>query len=143
MDFDRLQCSIRLSAPENEVGTTVVKAGPGAISVTEVPILMALHGPGCFQSVKVVGTFESTKKAELDRLRQVYHAEVILHCYPGHNPTHVPTKITDVDFPGDVIERTKNKTRAEMIADLAGLGVDAKKNSSAAELEKMLEAATV
>lgn len=105
MQFDLIQCTVRLNEDGNFGSTEVVKAGPGAVRASEIPILRFLHdveggfdqGTCCIASARVVGQVEGRKSDEMDRLAAIYGTKVVSAVYPGGRG--VPETMRDCDLP--------------------------------------------
>lgn len=151
MKFEVVQCLVTLTQNGKSNLTQVVKAGPGAIRVTEIPILRFSNDIGdddglcCIADAKVVGEVEDSRVNELDRLRERYGRKVVDLVYPGAAPG-MPKTLHDCDLPTSAIGKpatgdtsdaeAKKALRAELKA--AGIKVPAG-NLSLSDLEVLLE----
>ena len=80
MQIELVQCLVKLKLNDRNDMMQIVKAGPDAVPATEIPILRAKHdiGGGMVQEecaisdAHVVGTIETTKAQEFERLALKY-----------------------------------------------------------------------
>lgn len=105
MEIERIQCLVRLNQKGKTELATVVKAGPDAVPATEIPILRTFHdvGDGMIQeecsisAARVVGSFETTKAQEFERLKLKYGEAVVKGIYPQGRM--MPSTLDDCDLP--------------------------------------------
>lgn len=141
MKIEKVNCLVSLDNDGKEtIITQVPKAGPSAVSVTEIPLMQAQNGPNSVTRVHSAGFFETGKSEELSRLAEVYPEEIMNRIYPGaHAP--IPKTIADLDLPdqhlfdapkmpveeAEVIDESKDDKIAALEAQLAAL-LDFKKD---------------
>lgn len=99
MKIEKVNCLVTLDNEGKEtIITQVPKAGPSAISVTEIPLIQAQNGPNSVTRVHSAGFFETGKSEELSRLAEIYPEAIMKVIYPGaHAP--LPKTIADLDLP--------------------------------------------
>ncbi|MDG3089229.1 hypothetical protein P7F88_25535 [Vibrio hannami] len=79
MKIDLIQCTVKILQDGGHGATEVVKAGPGALRATEIPIIRAINDVSeggadlcCIANAVVVGQVDVNSTVEIDRLRSVY-----------------------------------------------------------------------
>lgn len=105
MEIDMVQCTVKLMQKDNNNLTTIVKAGPSACSPAEMVLLRMEHdAPGmaddscCIGDAVVVGTRETSKQAEYERLVKLgFKSAKIEMAFPGGRG--FPTTLAQVDLP--------------------------------------------
>jgi hypothetical protein len=126
MKLDLIECTVRLNYDGNPNLTEVVKAGPGALRATDIPVLRAIHDLGsdagdadcCIFGARVIGSIEVTQGDEMERLRATYPKEVLAYTYPGGRG--LPQKLRDLELPEDRIAAVAAKSdRAEAVEKVA------------------------
>ena len=110
MQFERVQCLVRVLQNNNPDMLAVSKSGPDAISVTEIPILRALNdiqGGGAedcsVTQVKVVGSYETSNANEVMRLAEKYGRDVVQMMYPGGR--QLPKTLKDCELPASAMAK--------------------------------------
>jgi len=120
MQIAKVNCLLRLNQKGNVNLMSVVKCGPSAILVTEIPILRRLNdvseGGGddcCLSDVKQVGVVETTGNQEIARLKGIYgsrEGNVVDAIYPGG--LGLPKTIEDCELPATAMARPKEQPKA-------------------------------
>ncbi len=114
MQLDLIQCTVTLNEKGATNMTTVVKAGPDAITPAEAFILMNLHPPAggtdsvhetTLRDILVIGTVERDKNEEMARLREKYGAARVQALLPSG--MRIPQKISDIDIPVEAFAKPK------------------------------------
>ena len=135
MKIEKVNCLVSLDNDGKEtIITQVPKAGPSAVSVTEIPLMQAQNGPNSVTRVHSAGFFEAEKRDELSRLAEIYPEAIMKVIYPGQNAP-LPKTIADLDLPdqhlfdapkmpveeAEVVETSKDDEIAALKAQLAAL----------------------
>lgn len=120
MEIEKVQCLVRLNDQDGKPSlTTIVKAGPDAVPVTEIPILRMVHdiGDGLIEEecaismARVVGTYKTTKAQEFERLKAKYGNDLVNSNYPQGRM--MPTSLSDCELPpGCVIAPPKKSSKS-------------------------------
>lgn len=132
MQIEKVNCLVSLDNNGlDAINSQIVKSGPSAISVTEIPLIQMQNGPDSVTRVHSAGFFESGKREELSRLNEVYPKKFMSIVYPGLNAP-IPKTIADVDLPdkhlhdapevveeAEVAEQSQDNEIAELRAKLA------------------------
>lgn len=129
MQFQVVQCLVRLNQNGNPNLTEIVKSGPDAIPVTEIPILRLINDVAeggddegcCINQALVVRDMDSTKANEIKRLKQKYGPSLVDVCYPGGRG--MPIHLIDCELPesclaphkpyGEDLERIEREAAAK------------------------------
>lgn len=122
MQFEKVQCLVRVLQDGNPGILSVMKSGPGAVSVTEIPILRAMNdieGGGeddcSISQAEVVGEYESSGANELNRLRRMYGNKWVNMLYPGGRM--LPKTLADCELPHTSLAKRGTKARAKIEAE--------------------------
>ncbi len=119
MQIDMVQCTVRLNQKGNRDLTTIVKAGPDAISTCEMVLLRMQHDlPGfdedgcCIGDAVVVGTIETTKQQEYERLLgKGFKTALIEAAFPQGRG--MPQTLKEVDLPSSSLGKPLRKIEPE------------------------------
>lgn len=119
MEIERVQCLVRLNDQDGKPSlTTIVKAGPDAVPVTEIPILRTINdiGDGLIEEecaismARVVGTYKTTKAEEFERLKAKYGNDIVNANYPQGRM--MPTTLADCELPPGCVIKAPKKAAA-------------------------------
>lgn len=119
MDIAKVECSVRLIQNGNTGLLTVSKAGPGAILVTEIPLLRRINdieeggADDCAVSdVRQVDVVKDVSRgAEIERLTSLYGRALVDQIYPGGRG--LPSTVEDCELPDEAMGKAgKAKSKA-------------------------------
>ena len=106
MDIQRVNCMIMVRANESDQHPSlgVYRCGNNPLPVTEVRLMQAQHGMDAVSMVSVTDEYETTAKAERERLATIYRAELLNLVYPIA-ATMFPRTIEDLDLEPEHFDR--------------------------------------
>lgn len=118
MQIAKVECLLRLSQNGNINLLSVPKFGPDAILVTEIPLLRMINdieeGGGdedcCVSEVTVIDMVETTRAAEIERLKAKYGTKLMAAVYPGGRG--LPTNLEQCEIPSSAMAKHKPKPKA-------------------------------
>lgn len=120
MQIELVQCLVKLKLNDRNDMMQIVKAGPDAVPATEIPILRAKHdiASGMVQEecaisdAQVVGTVETTKAQEMERLILKYGKRIVDQMYPQGRL--MPMTLAECDLPpGCAVSVKPKKAKAK------------------------------
>ncbi len=152
MQLDLIECTVTLNEKGATNMTTVVKAGPDAITAPEAFILMNLHPPSggsenvhetTLRDIRVVGTVDRDRNAEMTRLREKYGARIVGALLPSG--LRMPQKISDIDIPVEAFAKVKkdgpvkldHKGKMDLATQLFEIGVMIPQDATDDDLAKL------
>ena len=152
MEVERIQCTVKTNQNGNTNLSEVVKAGPDALVVTEIPLLRRQHEDPhadpedgaflcCINNAKVVGAVKITdRKQHKDWLIRKYGAQLVEAEYPGSIPRNFPKSLDDCDIPrSNVIATPKEGTKDWYVEKLTAAGTDFPSGASVKDLKALYE----
>lgn len=124
MEIELVQCLIRLNQNGHYNLTQIVRAGPGAVPVTEIPILRMKHDMGdgmteeecSINRAQVVGSYETTKAQEFERLRLKYGEKDVAAQYPQGRM--MPSTLADCELPKGSVIAVKRKPKGPSLKEM-------------------------
>ena len=133
MRFDLIQCTVTLNEKGDTKLTTVVRAGPDALTPAEAFILMNLHPPAGgsddpqqfpIRDIQVVGHVDRDRAEELNRLRERYGVARVSAYLP--TGMKIPQSITDIDIPAECFAKVRDPDKPITIPAMAKLDIATK-----------------
>lgn len=104
MKIDVIECTVKIMQNDDPGLLQIVKAGVGAIPVTEAAILMMRNSPdphlaetNALGHVRLVGQIETNRGAELERLTRLYGKNDVNTAFPGGRA--MPERVEDLLLP--------------------------------------------
>lgn len=116
MEIAKVSCLLRIMQKGDINNLIVPKAGPDALLVSEIPILRMINDieeggaedDCCVSEVAQVDVVETTRGAEIDRLKEKYGEGLVNMAYPGGRG--LPLTVEDCEIPPTAhAKRTKRK----------------------------------
>lgn len=99
MEIQTVSCMVGIRThPEEDTFTAeIYRTGVDAVPVTEIPVFQAMNGLESVTMVAPYGSYETTKKAELDRIRRKFKPDYVGVVYPSDG-IPIPRTINDVQL---------------------------------------------